>query len=221
MHFQMVCLIITDLVKNGPVADVRLSVHVVAPLLKSRHFPSIFLGGKGAKFSENSHQLNDSTNCALIVFLKGVLLMAENDEKEQLIFTQWCEDFRALQSVFWRIPFFAMTITGGLGAAILAFDGAPDIKRYLLVFIALCNVSFMFMGWRVRKTMETLLVKILQFEGIDKPVSGFLVLKLFTALYVLVVLSCTGVAFFAPNNWLEKPPASPISIVTHEHTDEG
>lgn len=147
--------------------------------------------------------------------------MHESDPREEIIFTQWCEDFRALQNVFWKVPFFAMTITGGLGAAILAFDGATDIKRYLLIFVALCNISFMFMGWRIRKTMEVLLIKILKFEGIEKPDSGFFVLKLFTALYTLVALASAWVAFFAPDSWLEKPAPPPASMVAHEHVDEG
>ena len=146
--------------------------------------------------------------------------MATDSERMNLIFTQWCEDFRALQNVFWQVPFFAMTITGGLGAAIFAFEGTPDLKRYLLVFIALCNISFILIGWRVRMNMETVLIKILRFEGIDKPKSNFIVLKSFIALYTIVAICTTFAAAFAPDAWLEKPQEAVTSAAPIEDPNQ-
>ncbi|MEL6654335.1 MAG: hypothetical protein AAFQ87_26395, partial [Bacteroidota bacterium] len=91
------------------------------------------------------------------------------EEKWGRIYDQWCEDFRSLQTVFWRVPFFAMTITGGVGAAVVAFDGAIEIKRILLFFIGACNVILILIAWRVRDIMEGLLVKIFLYEGLEKP----------------------------------------------------
>lgn len=118
------------------------------------------------------------------------------------MYTQWCEDFRALQTVFWQVPFFAMTITGGIGAAVIAFDGATEIKRLLLFFGAICNVTLILIGWRVRTIMETLLKKIFQYEGRTKPKTGFFVLKCFTGLFAIVATILICASIFFPSKWL-------------------
>lgn len=127
--------------------------------------------------------------------------MADNQPNDQ-IYTQWCEDFRALQTVFWQVPFFAMTITGGLGAAVLAFDGALEVKRLLLFFAGVCNFVLILIAWRVRQTMEQLLKKIFKYEGLSKPKSGFFVLKCFTGLFAIVGIILFCAAIFFPNTWL-------------------
>jgi hypothetical protein len=129
--------------------------------------------------------------------------MASNQPSHQ-VYTQWCEDFRALQTVFWQVPFFAMTITGGLGAAVLAFDGATEVKRLLLFFAGICNFVLILIAWRVRKTMEALLVKIFLYEGVAKSKSGFFVLKCFTALFAMVACILIVAAIFAPTSWLSR-----------------
>lgn len=132
------------------------------------------------------------------------------------IYNQWCEDYRALQNVFWRVPFFAMTITGGLGAAILAFDGPIDVKRYLLFFIAVCNTSFIFIAWRVRRVMETLLIKIFAFEGITKPESKFFVLRFFILLFGVVSFFSIYTSIWAEDSWFIKPVVEKSSPVGNE-----
>ncbi|QFT78875.1 hypothetical protein [Erythrobacter sp. THAF29] len=112
--------------------------------------------------------------------------MTNGSEKEIQIFNQWCEDFRSLQTVFWRVPFFAITITGGIGAAVIAFDGAVEIKRLLLAFAGLSNFVLIAIAWRVRQIMERLLIKTFAFEGLDKPKTGFFVLKCFSALFFII-----------------------------------
>lgn len=128
-----------------------------------------------------------------------------SEETKLAIFNQWCEDFRALQNVFWRVPFFAMTITGGLGAAILAFDGPIEVKRYLLFFVAVCNISFIFIAWRVRQVMEALLIKIFAFEGKSKPKSHFFVLTFFCVLFLLVSAFSAYTSIWAEDTWFAKP----------------
>lgn len=125
------------------------------------------------------------------------------------IYTQWCEDFRALQTVFWQVPFFAMTITGGLGAAVLAFDGAPEVKRLLLIFAGICNCVLILIAWRVRRTMEQLLVKIFLYEGEIKTKTGFFVLKCFTVLFAIVALILIGAATLFPDHWLSGANVEP------------
>ena len=141
-------------------------------------------------------------------------------DKDLAIFGQWCEDFRALQSVFWRVPFFAMTITGGLGAAILAFDGPTELKRFILFFVAICNVSLIFIAWRIRGTMETLLIKIHKFEGLEKPPSGFFVLKVFTFLFLMVAIAAAFGSVFGNNSWFDKGSEKPESSAQNTQQEE-
>jgi len=133
-------------------------------------------------------------------------------EKLGRIYDQWCEDFRSLQTVFWRVPFFAMTITGGVAAAVFAFDGAIEIKRALLVFIGVCNFILILIAWRVRKIMEKLLVKIFKYEGLTKPKAGFFVLKCFSAMFAIVSIVAILAAFFFPDK-LDGPKKSENALV--------
>ncbi len=127
--------------------------------------------------------------------------MAPKEMTDQ-IYTQWCEDFRALQTVFWQVPFFAMTITGGLGAAVIAFEGAPEVKRLLLFFAGICNFVLIFIAWRVRRMMEVLLIKIFKYENQSKSKSGFFVLKCFTGLFAAVACILIGASISFPVSWL-------------------
>ena len=95
-----------------------------------------------------------------------------------------------------------MTITGGLGAAVVAFDGAPEVKRLLLFFAAICNFVLILIAWRVRKTMEVLLIKIFLYEGEDKGKTGFFVLKCFTGLFATVACILIAAAILFPTAWL-------------------
>lgn len=133
--------------------------------------------------------------------------MADVKAREHM-YTQWCEDFRALQTVFWQVPFFAMTITGGLGAAVIAFDGATEIKRLLLVFSAICNFVLILIAWRVRKIMEVLLKKIFKYEGEEKPKTGFFVLKCFSGLFAIVGIILIFSAILFPVKWLSSEDSS-------------
>jgi len=141
-------------------------------------------------------------------------------DKDLAIFGQWCEDFRALQGVFWRVPFFAMTITGGLGAAILAFDGPTELKRFILFFVAICNVSLIFIAWRIRGTMEALLIKIHKFEGLKKPLSSFFVLRVFTFLFLMVALAAALGSIFGDNSWFDKDSEKAASSVQSSQQEE-
>lgn len=167
--------------------------------------------GRGAKrwaldiFGEELTCCGRSMNSCASSRFQGIP-MAEV-KTNQHMYTQWCEDFRALQTVFWRVPFFAMTITGGLGAAVLAFDGAPEIKRLLLVFSGICNFVLILIAWRVRTIMETLLKKVYRYEGKEKPKTGFFVLKCFSALFAIVGIILIFAAAFFPTAWLSKEAA--------------
>jgi hypothetical protein len=148
-----------------------------------------------------------------------------SDDRAGRIYEQWCEDFRALQTVFWRVPFFAMTITGGLGAAVIAFDGATEIKRLLLVFAGICDFVLILIGWRIRQIMEVLLKKIYDYEGKKKPKTGFFVLKCFSALFAGVGVMFFSAAALFPARWLspEQHPTerrSPEQLVPPQRSPE-
>lgn len=147
--------------------------------------------------------------------------MADEEKSEQVkrgrIYDQWCEDFRSLQTVFWRVPFFAMTITGGVAAAVFAFDGAIEIKRALLIFIGICNFILILIAWRVRQIMEKLLVKIFKYEGLNKPKARFFVLKCFTAMFAFVSAIAIIIAVFFPDK-LEISKEKDKAVVCEHHT---
>jgi hypothetical protein len=112
----------------------------------------------------------------------------------EVIYQQWCQDFRSINEIFWRIPFIAMTLTGGIafGAGTLKFS--PQMQSALLYFLALCNLCFVVIVWRLRiGVMEPLLNRIYQFEGRAKPRMSYAIVATFTILFTITgVFSAYG-----------------------------
>jgi len=106
--------------------------------------------------------------------------MSDTPPKEQIIYQQQCEDFRSLNNIFWRVPLLAMTITGGIGFAIGTVSFNPVVQKALLYFIALCDIGFVIILWRLRvSVMDRLLTEICQFEGRKKDAYPYRVMAVF------------------------------------------
>lgn len=127
----------------------------------------------------------------------GELLLALEDNT---VYEQKCEDFRSLQEIFWKVPFFAMTITGALGFVVLSTGGDVGLKRLLLFFVTICNIAFIFIAWRLRSgVMEPMLKQISDLENRSRPAPSYTVLWFFTALFGLVAVVALWLALFGAN----------------------
>src|SRR5262249_9707143 len=81
------------------------------------------------------------------------------------IYAQLCDEFRSLNAIFWRVPILAMSLNGGVGFALGSIKLTSPMQIALLVFIFLCNVSFIFILCRLRmRVMQDVLDRIAEFE---------------------------------------------------------
>lgn len=104
------------------------------------------------------------------------------------VYKQHCEDFRDLNRVFWRVPFVAMSLTGGIVVAVATLHFSAPWQSALLYFLALCNVAFIVIIWRVRAgVMQRLLLRIYAFEGRPPPKTSYHVMITFTALFGVTI----------------------------------
>jgi hypothetical protein len=87
--------------------------------------------------------------------------MIEKKPSIDVLYEQWCEDFRSINDIFWRLPTIAMTVTGGVAVAIGSLQLTDFTVKSLLLFGSLCNVFLIFAAWRLRRgVMSELLSKI-------------------------------------------------------------
>jgi hypothetical protein len=104
--------------------------------------------------------------------------------RDSLIYEQSCEDFRSINEIFWRVPFIAMTLTGGIAAGVGTIRFSPQVQSALLFFLCLCNISFVVIILRLRLgVMEMLLKRIYEYEGRKKPRTSYAVVTVFTLLF--------------------------------------
>ena len=133
------------------------------------------------------------------------------ETKLALIYQQHCEDFRSLNNIFWRVPILAMAITGGLGFAIGTFNLNPVIQQALLYFVALCNVGFIIILWRLRvSVMESLLAQICEYEGRAKSGSPFRVMSVFAIIMGVAASFAFYAAVHHETVLAPKPPKSSL-----------
>jgi hypothetical protein len=108
----------------------------------------------------------------------------EAPKVSEKIYEQWCEDFRNINNIFWRVPFIAMTLTGGIVFGIGTIHFSPVVQTALLLFLALCNLCFIVIVWRLRVgVMEPMLRNIYRYEGRTKPPISYGVVITFTVLF--------------------------------------
>jgi hypothetical protein len=124
---------------------------------------------------------------------------AEPDRLTKLeIYKQLCEEFRSLNSIFWRIPTIAMTLNGGVGLALGSVRLTPAMQTALLVFVATCNFSFILILLRLRmQVMEDILRRIGELEHRSKKPGRYRVMMVFTfLLFVAGTFSLSAALFF-------------------------
>jgi hypothetical protein len=90
-------------------------------------------------------------------------------DKEALIYTQNCEQFRSLNGFFWQVPLIMMTLNGGLWYSVASLDLSEGAQRGVLGFAVIANIVMMFGLSRLRSVMQDLLVDIHHFQGTHPP----------------------------------------------------
>ncbi len=124
-----------------------------------------------------------------------------HDEPKNLskveIYKQLCEEFRSLNGIFWRVPTIAMTLNGGVALALGSVRLTHPMQVALLVFVGICNFSFILILWRLRmQVMESILDRIRELEHRPKPRGRFHIMFVFMALlFVAGTFSITAVFF--------------------------
>jgi|SRR4029077_10105107 len=116
----------------------------------------------------------------------------------QEIYKQLCEEFRSLNSIFWRIPTIAMTLNGGVGLALGSVRLTPAMQIALLVFVAFCNFSFVAILLRLRmQVMEEILQRIGELEHRPKKPGRYRVMTIFALLLIVAgTFSLSAAMFF-------------------------
>lgn len=89
--------------------------------------------------------------------------MAVNESE---IHQQQCEDFRALNTVFWQLPVIVMTLNGGLWFALASLDLTEMGQRYILMFAVLTDLAFIIALIRLRLLLAALLDRIHKVQGV-------------------------------------------------------
>lgn len=122
-------------------------------------------------------------------------------DKEALIYTQNCEQFRSLNGFFWQVPLIMMTLNGGLWFSVASLDLSESAQRGVLGFAVVANIVMTYGLHRLRSVMQGLLQDIHRFQGTEAPgrarsiqiaFSGLLLVAAAGALWV----SCNPSAYF-------------------------
>ena len=131
---------------------------------------------------------------------------------ESEIYQQQCEEFRALNGIFWQIPVIMTTFNGGLWFALASLDLTDLGQRLILVFAALANVAFLIALIRLRWLLGTLLRRIHTIQGsLSAPLSGITVAA-FGLLLVLAALGAVVAAFNPSAVLVRKSPPTVLEI---------
>lgn len=115
-------------------------------------------------------------------------------------YKQWREDFRQLNSLFWRTPILASTGIGGLWFGIATLDITTPARTALLSFSVLYCIVMMIIVWRLRmRVMSRLLEWLDEIEGFEGRRSNHVVA---VAFMLLMGIACLGsfVAIFNQDN---------------------
>lgn len=128
------------------------------------------------------------------------------------IYKQWCEDFRSLNEIMWRVPVILMTLTGGLLFAIAKFDMSSLARSGLLLFVAAMNIVFIIVLFRLRSVMESILVKIKYFEGTTHK-KWFYTVRCFAAGMIFVSVLCVFAAIKQESVFKNRAVSQGVSAV--------
>lgn len=128
------------------------------------------------------------------------------------IYQQQCEDFRALNTVFWQLPVIMMTLNGGLWFALASLELTEMGQRFILIFAVAVDLAFIVALIRLRLLLAALLVRIHRVQGEMKvPLSRFTV----GAFCAVLLLAALGAAVTAvhPAAVLSKPAKGATVVV--------
>jgi hypothetical protein len=118
--------------------------------------------------------------------------MADDDEKQRVIFEQNCQDFRSLNEIMWKIPIIVITLTGGLWFGVGSIDISNNAKTALLILTGTANVIFILVLIRLRYVMNQILKGIKIYQGLPLG-RGYV----FVFLFSMVLAVAAIVSFYA------------------------
>lgn len=128
------------------------------------------------------------------------------------IYKQQCEDFRALNTIFWQLPVILMTLNGGLWFALGGLDLTETGQRGLLAFAAVVDIAFIVAMIRLRLLLKALLKKIHAVQGDMTVAMGGVTVAAFCGLLLLAAAGA-GAAALNPAAVLSKTPKpAPVII---------
>lgn len=105
----------------------------------------------------------------------------------ELAYQQLCEDFRALNAIFWQTPVIVMTLTGGLWFSVATFDLTDHARDALLIFGAVADAVIIFCLFRLRSVMRGLQTQIRTLDGRDKLGLSYQIVWALTGLLALAL----------------------------------
>jgi len=123
--------------------------------------------------------------------------------EKKVIYEQLCNDFRSLNGFLWQTPLIFMTLTGGLWFAVASFDMTNAARSWLMLFASLANLIMIAALYRLRHVMQTLLIKIKDYDGRPAPGPNFFIVSCF-ALLLLLAAAGSFAAASNPAHWFNK-----------------
>lgn len=131
---------------------------------------------------------------------------------ESEIYQQQCEEFRALNKIFWQIPLIMTTLNGGLWFALASLELTGLGQRAILIFAVLVNLVFLVALVRLRLLLGALLKQIHAVRALEAKGGGVTVVAFCTLLALAAVAA--GSAAFNPDAILAKaPPSKSVRIL--------
>lgn len=113
----------------------------------------------------------------------------QENGKEIVIYQERCQNFRSLNDLMWKIPFIAMTLTGGLWFGVASLDFSNEMRKALLFLSAVSNCLFVIVLYRVRSILAKYLEWMREFESEKKSKKlGYCVVTCFSIILIVASL---------------------------------
>jgi len=125
---------------------------------------------------------------------------------ESEIYQQQCEEFRALNSIFWQIPLIMTTLNGGLWFALASLELTELGQRAILIFAVLVNLVFLVALIRLRLLLGALLKQIHAVRPLEARGAGVTVFAFCSLLFLAAVAA--GAAAVNPDAVLANSSSS-------------
>lgn len=120
-------------------------------------------------------------------------------------YRQWREDFRQLNSLFWRIPILASTGVGGLWLGVATLEISKPARTIILLFAVMFCGIMMLVIWRLRMSvMKRLLVWLDEVEGNEPRRTNHIVASAFLFLLAVAGMGSFTAVFFQESLFMEK-----------------